>query len=809
MKCYNPLGVTALTLANQAYHRVGPAATQRTRKFDNGTCLSFGPLVRRRAKTCVRYVELISCQDPVDEFDADAGHPFMNQIALVDKAIRDIKVTRQRYEGEARVATRINTEEDGESVNSGETAQPDPFDDFRTQKLDPTNLTKVTLESGTYTQVPSRFASLSNTVSVYSVANKSDVPGAAHMGSSVDTRFGNAGKQVIAQAKESGTLQQNLKRENARFLPRRYNEQMDFEEIRRTYVPRLGRQTHSTTGLRNTRVNRHQKQVIDGNGMHQNNNANLRQQKVVENNGNHRQANVNEQVEQTAERDETVRRVLTDQKAKHIVQDTSKMDPPARPSSATLVGSSSFSTRAAKVEGYPPDFPKNINRPLHPGQQYANRLHAEQLMRRERQLAHGNSGSSEQAHGSGRFTDDQAPGALAARAAQIAPRTGSLPGAFMQSYQHIENTRTSQTSLYHKGTFAEENIRGGMAPPNSQLRLPSMDEMLTGGLSEPAVMHDGNIDGVHNFGLRGPMTQHPFGGQMLLHAPLGARDILARAGTPTHPPLRSSLSLQEITNMQSGFSNLGVDDPFADHNMLTPQGMLGGGASASFRKRNRRGQRSNRGAFSQRADLEYARFMDEMNTDSRSRGDEFLAGDMMSGHARAQITLNIQPPSPLPKTSANDEGEFDDGEDDETVKPEEQAAWSDLMTSPDRKVPAHHHNPAIFDAATASFIVPSRRSPHLLAATRPPTQSPPLPVLQGGRNSVPPRSRPALLSPIEMLQGARDSNANTLDIAALRQRLTAESNLIFGERPGSVSSRDTSPAGTLRRSVSGRRLYER
>lgn len=56
VKCYNPLGVTELTLANQAYHRVGPAATQRTRKFDNGTCLSFGPLVRRRAKTCVCYV---------------------------------------------------------------------------------------------------------------------------------------------------------------------------------------------------------------------------------------------------------------------------------------------------------------------------------------------------------------------------------------------------------------------------------------------------------------------------------------------------------------------------------------------------------------------------------------------------------------------------------------------------------------------------------------------------------------------------------------------------------------------------------
>jgi hypothetical protein len=736
----------------------------------------------------------------------------MNQIALVDRAIQDIKVSRQRYEGQARVASRINANgEDGESINSGYTAQPDPFDDFRTQKLDPTNLIKVTLETGTYDQVPSRFASVSNMVSVYSVANKSDVPGAAHIGSSVDTRFGNVSKQVILQANRFGTMQQHLKRENARFRLRKYHEQMDMDEIRQSYVPRLGRQKHSTTGLQKTEINRHQRQAVrdNGYGKHQHANSNLQNRNNVKDNVNQHQTSIKNKAELTADGKAKAQLILTDQKEKRILEEVSRLEPPTSSSSATLVGSSSFSTQSGKVEGYPPDIP-NINRPLHPGQQYANKLHAERLMR-ERQLAHGNSRSSEQVHESREHADDQAPGALAARASRIVPRPGNLPDALMPSYQRVENLRSSRVSLYHRGTFTKEIIRGGMAPPSSRLRLPSIEEMLAGGMCAPATIYNGNIGVRHNLGFPGPMTEYPLGGQILFHAPIRAREMLPRACTPTPPPLRSSLSLQEITNMQNRFGNLGVEDSFGDQAMVTPQYKFGGGSITDLRKRNRRDQRSNRIAlsrFSQRANSEYARFMDEMNAESRSRRDEFLAGDMLSGHAQALITLSIQPPSPSSKTHENGEDELDDEEDNEMVKPEEQVAWSDLMTSPDSKLPAHRHHPAIFDTATASSNVPLRRSPHLLSATRPPTQSPRLSILQDGRKSVPPRSRPALLSPIDMLQH-RNRSRSPMDIAAIRERLTAQSYLIFGEKPGSVSSREPSPAGKWKQSVSGRRLYEK
>jgi hypothetical protein len=38
--------MTKLTYGVQAYQRVGPVGTQKTKKFDNGTCLTFGPDVR-------------------------------------------------------------------------------------------------------------------------------------------------------------------------------------------------------------------------------------------------------------------------------------------------------------------------------------------------------------------------------------------------------------------------------------------------------------------------------------------------------------------------------------------------------------------------------------------------------------------------------------------------------------------------------------------------------------------------------------------------------------------------------------------
>jgi hypothetical protein len=353
---------------------------------------------------------------------------------------------------------------------------------------------------------------------------------------------------------------------------------------------------------------------------------------------------------------------------------------------------------------------------------------------------------------------------------------------------------------------------GQMVPTFKQMlsqkaaqRLPSVDEMLAGLAAQDAFL-DRNIGGIQQPSFSAPiLMQNPSGAPMLFYpTPPLPQHMLTRQGTPT--PLRSSRSLQEITNMQTTFAGLGVQDPLIDQDMLAPPGNGHNG------KRSRRGQRSNR-ALAQRADSEYARFMDELNEESRLRGDTLLNGDALSGHAQAQVRFNIQPPSPMKATSGENAAEKNGSERNELVEPEEQEAWSDLMTSPERKIPSHHLNPAVFDGSTGSFIVPPRRGPHLLAATRPSTQSPRLPVLQNGRNSapLPPRSRPALLSPNDLIQGQGHDGAGTsLDVAAaVRQRFAAESNLIFGEKPGSVSSRDPSPAGTLRRTVSGRRLYEK
>ncbi|KAF4610389.1 hypothetical protein G7Y89_g15730 [Cudoniella acicularis] len=55
--------------AAQQYTRVGNRDQQRLFTFENGTCFEYGPL------------------DPVDQFDL-ARHPFCNQVALINKAIK-------------------------------------------------------------------------------------------------------------------------------------------------------------------------------------------------------------------------------------------------------------------------------------------------------------------------------------------------------------------------------------------------------------------------------------------------------------------------------------------------------------------------------------------------------------------------------------------------------------------------------------------------------------------------------------------------------------------------------------------------
>jgi len=124
----------------------------------------------------------------VDEF-VYGQHPFGEQVALVDKCIMDIKAVRDRYQAPARAQT-LN----GQNYADSEDSENDPFDDFRSTR--PANLvvSTVTLESGTYVQVPSRFSKIDAMVSVHSVKNKSDTPGEKHPGVSADTRFGTTGK---------------------------------------------------------------------------------------------------------------------------------------------------------------------------------------------------------------------------------------------------------------------------------------------------------------------------------------------------------------------------------------------------------------------------------------------------------------------------------------------------------------------------------------------------------------------------------------------------------------------------------------
>jgi hypothetical protein len=273
--------------------------------------------------------------------------------------------------------------------------------------------------------------------------------------------------------------------------------------------------------------------------------------------------------------------------------------------------------------------------------------------------------------------------------------------------------------------------------------------------------------------------------------------------------LQSGASPQDVTDLQNKLAA----QHLGDHNLAVNQGMLGvpdtmgNGHTQDEKKKTRRGGRSH--GHVRKADTEYGRFMDELNEESRRQGDTILAGDRLSGHAQAQVRFNIQPPSPMARSLAENEADDDDVERQE-VKPEEQAAWSTLMTNPSRpQAPAYHLNPPVFDPATTSYVTPIRPGQHLSSATRPPTQSPNVAVLQEGRQSEPPRERPTLLSPIAF--PGRDI---PIDINVIRRRLggapgptISQDNRIFGELPGSIS-RDPSP-GSLQRSTSGRRLYEK
>jgi hypothetical protein len=269
------------------------------------------------------------------------------------------------------------------------------------------------------------------------------------------------------------------------------------------------------------------------------------------------------------------------------------------------------------------------------------------------------------------------------------------------------------------------------------------------------------------------------------------------------------MSLQEITQLQNklaGHDDLGDQDG--------SQATRRGGNNQDPKRRIRR--RRTRG-MAQKADIEYGRDMDELNKESRGRGETILAGDIMSGHARAQVRFNLQPPSPMGLSRGllqDDDAEYDAEDDEEDVEADEQDAWSNFMTDRFRlQTPAHHLNPAVFDPTTSSFVTPVQPGQHLPAVSRSPSASPNISVFETGRQSEPPRTRPTLLSPIDF-QG-RGTSITPPDITALRQRALnshamstgMQENRIFGELPGKIS-RDPSPGIGLNRTGSGRRWFE-
>jgi hypothetical protein len=132
----------------------------------------------------------------VDEFGRE-HRAFCDQIANIDRAIRDIKSVRDRHQ----LPIAVDDRDENEKV----------FDNFRSTTLDPSTLPYYRLDTGlgyesTYLQTPSRFASIGTLVSYYSSPNKSDMPGVRHPGISVDTRFGVLSAEEFAARREHRAL---------------------------------------------------------------------------------------------------------------------------------------------------------------------------------------------------------------------------------------------------------------------------------------------------------------------------------------------------------------------------------------------------------------------------------------------------------------------------------------------------------------------------------------------------------------------------------------------------------------------------
>ncbi|RDL35296.1 uncharacterized protein BP5553_07227 [Venustampulla echinocandica] len=168
----------------QQYSRFGPREGQKLTTFPNGTCLEYGP------------------DDPIDEFNP-SKHPFANQVAQVDGAIKDIRAVRDRYQQRRRTQHDITTSGQSSDAGSESTSvEEDPFDNFRAIPAKESEVQSISLDSGVYQQVPSRFGTVTDMASVYSHPNKSDVLGFGHP-VLAGPRSGNAGKSDATQAAPS------------------------------------------------------------------------------------------------------------------------------------------------------------------------------------------------------------------------------------------------------------------------------------------------------------------------------------------------------------------------------------------------------------------------------------------------------------------------------------------------------------------------------------------------------------------------------------------------------------------------------
>ncbi|KAH8600830.1 hypothetical protein B0O99DRAFT_681694 [Bisporella sp. PMI_857] len=134
----------------QQYFRVGLEEQQMVKTFENGTTIQFGPM------------------DMVDE--VQAGQPFFEQIRHIDNTVKNVLLTRMRHEGDG-------------------TVNEKKFDAWRTRELPLFNQSMVQIDGQVYSQTPSKFACVSNTLSIYSHSYGQPKPGAAYP-KDADTRYG-------------------------------------------------------------------------------------------------------------------------------------------------------------------------------------------------------------------------------------------------------------------------------------------------------------------------------------------------------------------------------------------------------------------------------------------------------------------------------------------------------------------------------------------------------------------------------------------------------------------------------------------